>query len=62
MPIFRKYVIQKITSMTSWQEFAIDAGGHAHFLNANTLENANTISDTTAPSPAPLAETKYLTD
>ena len=41
---------------------AIDAGGHAHFLNANTLENANTISDTTAPAPAPLAEIKSLTE
>ena len=26
---------------------AIDSGGHVHFLNAKTIENANTISDTT---------------
>ena len=31
-------------------------------MNANTLENANTIGDTTAPAPAPLAETKSLTE
>ena len=41
---------------------AIDAGGHVNFLNANTIENENTISDTTAPAPAPLAETKALTE
>ena len=41
---------------------AIDAGGHAHFFYANTFENSNTISDTTAPAPAPLAETKSLTE
>ena len=41
---------------------AIDARGHAHFFNDNTLENANTISDTTSPAPAPLVETKALTE
>ena len=37
-----------------------DAGGHTHFLKANNLENTNSISGTTAP--APLAETKALTE
>ena len=41
---------------------AIDARGHAHFLNSTTVENANTISATNAPVPAPLATTKALTE
>ena len=43
------------------EKSAIDAGGHAHFLNANSHENANTIGATNAPAPAPLATTKALT-
>ena len=41
----------------------IDAGGHTHFLNANILESANTISatNTPTPTPAPLATTKAPT-
>ena len=41
---------------------AIDAGSHYHLLNANTLENKNTISDTNAPAPVTLTETKALTE
>ena len=40
---------------------SIDAGGQAPILKANTLENANTKSDTTAPAPASLTETRALT-
>ena len=42
------------------------AGGYAFFQKtrnkATTLESANTISDTTTPAPASLAETRALTE
>ena len=42
------------------------AGGYDFFQKtrhkATTLESANTISDTTTPAPASLAETRYLTE
>ena len=41
---------------------ARDAVVHAHFLNAKTLENSNTIIDTTAPPPPPRAKKKGLTE
>ena len=40
----------------------MDARGHAHLLNANILENANTLSATSAPSPLPLSTMKSLTE
>ena len=45
-----------------FERTSIDAGGQAPSLKSNTLENTNTISDTTAPAPALLAETRALTE
>ena len=39
---------------------SIETGGQAPFLKSKTLENANIISNTTAP--ASLAETRSLTE
>ena len=41
---------------------SIETGGQAPFLKSKTLENANIISNTTAPAPGSLAETRFLTE
>ena len=60
--IFQKTLISNNNINKMFEIADMDAGGHAYFLNANILENKNTISATIAPAPSLLSTTKALTE